>query len=86
MEAAEAFRPQVILMDVGMPRLNGYEATCRIREQPWGKGVLIVAVTGWGQDEDKRRSQEAGFNHHLVKPVRHAELEKLLGELKATTA
>jgi PAS domain S-box-containing protein len=84
--AAAAYRPDLILMDLGMPRMNGYDACRRIREQPWGKGILIVAVTGWGQDEDRRRSREAGFNHHLVKPVRHAELEKLLGELKATTA
>jgi CheY-like chemotaxis protein len=84
--AAAAYRPDMILLDIGMPKLNGYDACRRIREQPWGKGILIVAVTGWGQDEDQRRSQEAGFNHHLVKPVGPAQLENLLGELRATTA
>ena len=50
-----------------MPRLNGYEACRRIREQPWGKGVVLVAITGWGQEEAKRRATEAGFDHHLTK-------------------
>jgi len=80
-EAAEAFRPQVVLMDVGMPRLNGYDATRRIREQPWGRSVVIVALTGWGQDGDRTQSREAGCDGHLVKPVNLRDLEKLLGEL-----
>ena len=69
MEAAEEFRPEVILMDVGMPRLNGYEATRRIREQPWGRSVTIIALTGWGQEGDRVQSREAGCDGHLVKPV-----------------
>jgi PAS domain S-box-containing protein len=77
-EVAEAFRPQVILMDVGMPRLNGYEATRRIREQPWGRGITVIALTGWAQDADKARSQEAGCNSHLVKPVGLEELRQVL--------
>jgi len=81
---AEEFRPQVILMDVGMPRLNGYEAARRIREQPWGKSILILALTGWGQEGDKMRSREAGCNGHLVKPVNLPDLLKLLAELEAT--
>ncbi len=85
-EAGAAFRPDLILLDIGMPKLNGYDACRRIREQPWGENVGIVALTGWGQDEDKRRSQEAGFNGHLVKPVEPAALEKLLAELKSETA
>ena len=80
-EVAEAFRPQVILMDLGMPRLNGYEATRRIREQPWGKPPAIIALTGWGQEGDKERSHEAGCDGHLVKPVNLSDLEKLLAEL-----
>jgi PAS domain S-box-containing protein len=80
--AAAAYRPDLILLDIGMPKLNGYDACRRIREQPWGKGILIAAVTGWGQDEDKRRSEEAGFNCHLVKPVGPADVEKLLAELR----
>lgn len=77
-EAAEAFRPDVILLDIGMPKLNGYEVCRRIREQPGGKKVVLIALTGWGQEQDKRRSQEAGFDHHMVKPVDPAALEKLL--------
>jgi CheY-like chemotaxis protein/two-component sensor histidine kinase len=79
--AAEQFRPQVILMDVGMPRLNGYEATRRIRQRPWGRGVTIVALTGWGQEVDRARSREAGCDGHLVKPVNLTDLEALLAEL-----
>jgi CheY-like chemotaxis protein/nitrogen-specific signal transduction histidine kinase len=79
--AVEAFRPDAVLLDIGMPRLNGYEAVRRIRAQPWGKDILLVAVTGWGQEEDRRRSQEAGFDHHLTKPASPAALEKLLGSV-----
>ena len=77
-EVASAFQPHVILLDIGMPGLNGYDACRRIREQSWAQDVVIIALTGWGQDEDKRRSQEAGFNHHLVKPVEPEKIEKLL--------
>ncbi len=80
-EAAEEFRPEVILMDVGMPRLNGYEATRRIREQPWGQSITIIALTGWGQEGDRVQSREAGCDGHLVKPVDMHDLEKLLTEL-----
>jgi PAS domain S-box-containing protein len=80
-EAASEFQPDIILLDIGLPKLNGYGACRRIREQPWSKGVTIVALTGWGQDEDRRRSAEAGFNHHLVKPVELAALQSLLADL-----
>lgn len=80
-EAAEAFRPDVIFLDIGMPRLNGYDAARRIREQPWGKKILLVALTGWGQEADKCRSREAGFDFHLIKPVDPAVLNTLLAEL-----
>ena len=80
--AAEEFRPDVILLDIGLPKLNGYDACRRIREQPWSKGTVIVALTGWGQEEDRRRSQEAGFDHHLVKPVDVNDLSKLLAGSK----
>ncbi len=82
-EAAEQFRPDVILMDVGMPRLNGYEATRRIREQSWGHSVIIIALTGWGQDGDRAHSKDAGCNGHLVKPVNPTELNTLLSRLTA---
>ncbi len=81
-EAAEAFRPDVLLLDIGMPRLNGYEVCRRIRGQPWGRHVILVAMTGWGQEEDKRRSHEAGFNVHLVKPVDFRAIKQLLSSLK----
>src|SRR5262249_54544565 len=64
-KVAEESRPEVILMDVGMPRLNGYEATRRIREQPWGGGLIIIALTGWGQEGDRVESREAGCDRHL---------------------
>ncbi len=82
--AAATFRPDVILLDIGLPKLNGYEAARKIREQPWGKNIVMVALTGWGQDEDRQKSKEAGFNGHLVKPVELTALMKLLEELHPT--
>lgn len=79
--AAEEFRPDLILMDIGMPHMNGYEAVRHLRAQSWGKDLYIVALTGWGQEEDRRKSKEAGFNQHLVKPVDPAELQRLLGSV-----
>jgi PAS domain S-box-containing protein len=76
--AAAAFHPDVILLDIGLPKMNGYEVARRIREQQSGQRVLLVALTGWGQEEDRRRTQEAGFDHHLTKPVEFNALEKLL--------
>ena len=77
-DAAERLRPDVILLDIGLPKVNGFEACRQIRQRPWGKDVVIIALTGWGQDVDRRRSQESGFDHHIVKPVEHAALVKLL--------
>jgi len=81
-DVAGEFRPEVVLFDIGMPKLNGYEACRRIRKQPWGKGIVLIAVTGWGQDDDRLRSHEAGFDHHMVKPVDPQALMKLLAELQ----
>ncbi|MBN9122938.1 MAG: response regulator, partial [Planctomycetes bacterium] len=78
--AAERLRPDVVFMDVGMPRLGGLEATAQIRRQPWSKALTIVALTGWGQDVDHERSREAGCNGHLVKPVTLPDLERALDE------
>jgi signal transduction histidine kinase/CheY-like chemotaxis protein len=80
-EAAAAFRPDVVLLDIGLPKLSGYDACRRIRERSWGEGMVLIAQTGWGQEEDKCRAKEAGFNFHMVKPVDPAALEKLLGGL-----
>lgn len=66
---AASVRPDFILLDIGLPKLNGYEAAERIREQPGLQSVMMVALTGWGQAADRQRSQEAGFDAHLVKPV-----------------
>jgi CheY-like chemotaxis protein len=83
-ELAERVRPELILMDVGMPRLNGYEATELIRKEPWGgDDIVIIALTGRSDKEDRRRSKAAGCNGHLVKPVQLADLETLLAELKS---
>jgi PAS domain S-box-containing protein len=82
-ERAEHDRPDVVLMDVGMPRLDGYEATRRIRSQPWGRDLIIIALTGWGQEDDKARSHEAGCDGHLTKPVDLPDLERLLEKLKS---
>lgn len=79
-EQAEAFKPEVILMDVGMPRMNGLDATRSIRAQEWGRSMTIIALTGWGQEEDKERSRAAGCDAHLVKPIDPSDLERLLGE------
>jgi PAS domain S-box-containing protein len=80
-EAAGALRPDVALLDIGMPRLDGYAACRRIREQPWGRPMFLIALTGWGQEEDRRRTEAAGFDHHMLKPVDPAELLKLLASL-----
>jgi CheY-like chemotaxis protein len=77
-EKAEAFKPDLILLDLGLPNLNGYEACALIRRRPWGKGIVIVALTGWGQDEDRRRTLSAGFDAHLVKPVQYEAVRALL--------
>jgi len=75
---AETFKPDLVLLDLGLPNLNGYEACQLIRRKPWGKGIVIVALTGWGQDEDRRRALAVGFDAHLVKPVNYEALRALL--------
>jgi len=80
-ELAEEFRPEVVLFDIGMPKLNGYEACRLIRKQPWGRKVIVIAVTGWGQEDDRQRSHDAGFDHHMVKPVDPQALMKMLAGL-----
>ena len=79
--AVEKHRPEVVLLDIGLPKLSGHEVCRRVREQPWGKDIVVIALTGWGQEEDRRKSQEAGFDSHLVKPVNYDELLELLGSL-----
>jgi two-component system CheB/CheR fusion protein len=81
LSAADEERPDVVLLDIGLPKLNGYEVCRRIRQRPWGNEVTLVAVTGWGQDQDLRRAEGAGFDRHMVKPVDPDDLMKLLATL-----
>jgi PAS domain S-box-containing protein len=83
-DAAESFRPHAVLLDIGLPDLNGYEVARRIRATDWGRDMSLVAVTGWGQQEDRRRALEAGFDHHLTKPVAPEAVESLLATLGGT--
>jgi signal transduction histidine kinase/CheY-like chemotaxis protein len=85
-EMAQSFRPDVMLLDIGLPKMNGYDACRFIREQPWGQSIVLIALTGWGQDEDKLHSKEAGFNFHMVKPVDPQALSKILSGLLLTPA
>jgi two-component system, sensor histidine kinase len=78
----ESFRPEFAFLDIGMPKVHGYELARRLRENPATRRCVLVAVTGWGQEDDRRRSREAGFDHHLVKPVAHAVLTELLADLE----
>ena len=82
-QTAETFLPEVVLLDIGLPKLNGYEVAQRIREKAWGESMYLIAVTGWGQDEDRARSSEVGLNLHMVKPVEPSALEKVLANLAA---
>ena len=82
-QAAQQLRPDVAVIDLQVPGMNGVDATRRIREHPWGRGMVIVALTGWGQEGDRERSREAGCDGHLVKPVGLSDLETLLRDLAA---
>jgi signal transduction histidine kinase/CheY-like chemotaxis protein len=79
---AESFRPQIALLDIGMPQMNGYQAAREIRDRPWGHSILLVAVTGWGQEQDLRMASEAGFDRHLVKPVDPQILTSLVSQAR----
>ena len=79
--AITTLKPDVALLDIGMPKANGYDVARRIREAPGGHRVYLVALTGWGQDSDKRRAEEAAFDTHLVKPVPPEALDQLLAAI-----
>ena len=83
-EYAERDRPDVVLLDIGLPTLSGYEVCRRIRQQPWGRQMFVIALTGWGQEEDRQKTREAGFDGHLVKPVAYDSLLRLLDSLGVT--
>jgi CheY-like chemotaxis protein len=82
LQVGPSYAPEVVLLDIGMPGMNGYEVARRIRAKPWKKSLMLVAVTGWGQAEDKRRALEAGFDDHMTKPVDPAMLSLLLATSK----
>ena len=83
---AKEIKPDVVLLDIGLPKMDGYEVARRIRQEPWGSTAILVAITGWGQTEDKDLSRESGFDHHLVKPVDHDHLLKLIQRRKSAQA
>jgi CheY-like chemotaxis protein len=83
LDAAATFLPDVVLLDIGLPKLDGYEVARRLRKQPWAKNMVLVALTGWSHEEERKKSGEAGFDGHLVKPVQHAAVMGLLGKLLA---
>lgn len=80
----EEYRPDMVFLDIGMPQMNGYEVAHHIRQRLDGEGPILVALTGWGQDEDRRRAHEAGFDHHMTKPVEIESLQKLLADAGAS--
>jgi CheY-like chemotaxis protein len=85
LEVAETFKPDVLLLDLGMPKMDGYETARQTRSRPWGKRTMLVALTGWGQQQDRQRTAEAGFDAHLVKPVTDVELFHLLAAARTAT-
>jgi PAS domain S-box-containing protein len=82
LELAETFRPHALLLDIGLPDLDGYQLAGKVRAAPWGRGIILIAVTGWGQEEDRRRAFDAGFDHHLTKPIAAETVESLLQSLR----
>jgi CheY-like chemotaxis protein len=83
---ARAFEPQVVLLDLGMPSMDGYETARHLRRLAWGKDARLIALTGWGQQQDRLRTAEAGFDLHLVKPVSEADLFKAIGASESAPA
>jgi CheY-like chemotaxis protein len=77
---AAEFRPRLVLLDIGMPGVNGYEAARRLRSESWGGDMVLVALTGFGQEADRQQAVQAGFDHHLTKPVEAAAVQRLLAE------
>jgi CheY-like chemotaxis protein len=86
LQVAETLRPDVMVVDLGMPRMDGFQLARRVRQQPWGNRTILIAVTGWGQAEDRRRARDAGFDHHLVKPVDPDAVIRLMEAWSTTSA
>jgi CheY-like chemotaxis protein len=81
-EVAASFRPDVVLMDITMPKLDGYSAARAIRREPWGQAMTLIAMTGWGRSSDLQAARDAGFDGHLLKPVDPDALVKLINQLR----
>ena len=81
LKIAATFLPEVALLDLGMPGLSGLDVARKIREAPWGRDIVLVALTGWGHEDDRRRTAEAGFDHHLTKPVLPEAIEDMIGRI-----
>jgi PAS domain S-box-containing protein len=84
LQLAEVFRPRVMLLDIGMPHMDGYQTARHIRDRAWSHSIVLVALTGWGQEQDRRRTREAGFDHHFVKPVDPQTINRLIDQAKLT--
>jgi CheY-like chemotaxis protein len=82
LETAEQWQPEAVFLDIGLPGMDGYEVAERLRELPHAKGAILIAITGYGQDDDRLRSQRAGIDHHLVKPVAPDALRSLIDSLQ----
>lgn len=80
---ADSIEPRVAILDLGLPRMDGFELARHIRQRPWGRRAMLIALSGWGQDEDRRKSREAGFDLHLVKPVDSQALLRILDRARA---
>ena len=86
LDAARPFKPDVVLLDIGLPGMNGYEVAKRLRGEPSLTGAVLVALTGWGSEDNKRQSREAGFDFHLTKPVEVTAIESILARASAVAA
>jgi len=79
---AQTFRPDVAILDIGMPDLNGYDVASQLRREPWGGAIVLIALTGWGRDGDRQRAAAAGFDQHMTKPVNPEKLEAYLAQCR----
>jgi len=82
LQLASEFRPDAVLLDIGLPKMDGHEVAQQIRREPWGQRICLIAVTGWSDETDRAKSRAAGFDHHLVKPLDTAHLAQLLDTLE----
>jgi CheY-like chemotaxis protein len=81
-QTAREFVPEIAILDIGLPKMSGYDLATLLREEPWASELVLVALTGWGQDEYRRRSAQAGFDHHLTKPVEVDVLQQILSDVE----